>query len=118
MLNQNYVHMNLTQQQRSILAQLRIGILPLFVETGRFTNIKKEDRICTLCTDNCIEDEIHFTLVCPLYTDVRNRFLQEIYPFQPYSLAGILKYLYEFHPRQLAKYITEIWRMRKNALYV
>ena len=115
---EKYVTMNLSQQQRSILAQLRIGILPLVIETGRFINVKREDRICTLCTDNCIEDEIHFTLVCPFYNDVRKRFLEQIKSFQPYSLAGILKNLCENHPRQFAKYVTEIWMKRKNSLYL
>ena len=61
------------RSHRSLLAQLRSGILPLRLETGRFQNIrdentghfqklKVEERVCTLCNLNCIEDEIHFVL--------------------------------------------------------
>ena len=53
------------------MAQLRCGILPNRIETGRFTNIcdpitgklkkmKSTERICQLCTKNEIENEIHF----------------------------------------------------------
>ena len=46
--------------QRSLLTQLRIGILPLAVETGRSYRIPLENRICQICKENFIEDDIHF----------------------------------------------------------
>ena len=56
---ENYVLYNLEPIQRSLTAQLRAGILPLFIETGRFYNIKLEDRICKLCNMDKIDNEIH-----------------------------------------------------------
>ena len=35
--------------ERSHLAQLRLGILPLMIELGRFRNIDLEKRLCTVC---------------------------------------------------------------------
>ena len=59
---------------RSVFAQLRCGILPLKIETGRYTNIPKEFRLCIFCEKNEIEDEIHFLFECPFYNDVRLKF--------------------------------------------
>ena len=66
-----YVKYDLPRFQMSLLAQLRSGILPLRIETGRFHNIKDnvtgqtrklkvEERICLFCNLQEIEDEIHF----------------------------------------------------------
>ncbi len=40
---EKYVKINLDRNQRSLLAQLRTGILPLHIETGRFSNTKLID---------------------------------------------------------------------------
>ncbi len=41
---------------RAILAKFRSGILPLSIETGRFQNIPREFKLCTMCNDNVIQD--------------------------------------------------------------
>ncbi len=43
------VYTNLTRRQRSLVVKLKIGILPLGVEIGRFTNKPLEERICHIC---------------------------------------------------------------------
>ena len=60
----DYVLSLMPRYERSLLAQLRMGILPLRVETGRFVNESLNDRICTLCDLHDIEDEIHFVCRC------------------------------------------------------
>ncbi len=59
--------------QRSHLSKLRRGTLPLQVELGRFARPKValEERICHCCNTNSVEDEVHFLVVCPLYSDLR-----------------------------------------------
>lgn len=42
---EDYVHMDLTLSQRSILAQIRYGILPLRIETGRFEGKAEAKRL-------------------------------------------------------------------------
>ena len=61
---------------RSIFAQLRLGILPLEIETGRFRNIPSESRMCHFCK-NEIGDELHFVCVCPVYSNHRNALFNE-----------------------------------------
>ena len=65
---ENYVKYNLTPAERSAIPQFRFGILPLNIETGRFRNQPVQDRLCTLCEFNEIEDECHFSLnaVCTM----------------------------------------------------
>ena len=68
---ENYVKFNLTPSQRSITAQLRSGVLPINIETGRFRNIALENRLCTICNSGEIESEIHFLFDCQFYDEPR-----------------------------------------------
>ena len=68
-LPEKYVTLNLLPFERSVTAQLQFGILPLHIETGRFRNIRVENRLCTLCNNNQVEDEFHFLFFCPLYLE-------------------------------------------------
>ena len=69
---ENYVKFCFNRRKRSIMAQFRLGILPIKVETGRFRNIQHQDRICDICP-NQVEDEIHFLLNCKQYDNDRNK---------------------------------------------
>ena len=61
---EKYAVINLERNQRSVLAQLRCSILPLRIETGRFTGLKPEDRKCEMCKNNVPEDECPFLFNC------------------------------------------------------
>ena len=61
---------------RSFIAQIRAGVLPLRVETGRFTNTNIEDRMCRMC--GILEDEVHFIFECSLYAQLRMDFYNAI----------------------------------------
>ena len=45
---------------RSFLCKLVGGTLPLRIESGRYCNELRENRICRLCDANQIEDQFHF----------------------------------------------------------
>jgi hypothetical protein len=67
---ESYVKCNLNRKERSLLAQLRFGILPLKIETGRFENLPLENRICELCRLNKTEDETHFLFECEVNNNI------------------------------------------------
>lgn len=67
---EDFLHLNITRYQRSLLAQFRCGILPLEIEVGRYRNIKLHERICRICNTS-VEDEIHFLCECEQYSDLR-----------------------------------------------
>ncbi len=55
------------KQDRSLLAHIRSGTLPLHIETGRFRVTKVENRTCLICNSKEIEDEYHFVSICKEY---------------------------------------------------
>ena len=55
-----HVISNLSLIARSHLAQIRCGILPLAIETGRYTNIQPESRVCVMCNESDVETEYNF----------------------------------------------------------
>ena len=63
---ENYINLNLNREQRSILAQVRCGTLPLKIETGRFVGTPKENRLCDICNNGQVEDEFHIEFYIPL----------------------------------------------------
>ena len=64
---EDYVVSNISRSQRSLLAQFCMGILPLYIETGRYFRKVPSERLCLLCDQSAIEDEHHFLLSCPFY---------------------------------------------------
>ena len=50
----------MTKLEKSHFAQFRCGILPLRVETGRYSGLKVHERVCHICNTTETEDEIHF----------------------------------------------------------
>ena len=77
LIAEDYVKSNMERSHRRIIAKFRSGSLPLQIETGRYKKPKVplNNRICNLCTDNVIEDEIHFLLCCDFYSDIRRPLL-------------------------------------------
>jgi hypothetical protein len=48
------------------------------IEKGRHFGIKREFRDCPYC-DGCVEDEYHFMLLCPLYSNIRCKYIPNTY---------------------------------------
>jgi hypothetical protein len=103
---------------RSILAQFRCGILPLRIETGRYHGEPVEERICSLCSENNVEDEIHFLLHCPLYSEYRAKLFENTgFNQMLMSDRDALCMLISNYPRQVAKYLHSSFMLRKSILY-
>ena len=66
---EKYCLLIMPPKHRSALSKFRCGVAPIRIETGRYENLKENERVCPFC--NCIEDEIHVLLYCNLYADVR-----------------------------------------------
>ena len=118
---EKYVLFNLERKEKSLLAQLRFGNLPLRIETGRYVDEKVEDRLCTLCTAGTIEDEIHFIFHCDRYKDIRNSFIENVnnscITFEFMSIVEKLVYLFENKARQLAKFVCKAYSIRRSVIY-
>ena len=72
-----YVEANLSRSQRSLIARLRSGTLPLKIETMRFGQFyQPEHRLCNVCKE--VEDENHFVFYCKLFESIRCSFFSEL----------------------------------------
>lgn len=62
---------------RSYLCKLILSSHSLHNQTGRFSRhrIPRKKRFCQLCNLNDLENEFHFVLKCPLYSDIRIKLL-------------------------------------------
>jgi len=69
-----YLDLTRKNSSRKSLVKLRISSHKLRIETGRYDKIPRDDRLCSLCNCNKIEDEAHFLLDCPSYSSIRDRF--------------------------------------------
>ena len=118
---ETFLTLNIDRYEKSLLAQLRYGILPLRVETGRFVNEKRCDRICTLCNTGNVEDQIHFLFHCNLYETQRNEFYVKarniIERWDELSDIDKLASLFKHMSRALGKYVKNIFLLRRNKLY-
>ena len=85
---ESYVAYHVPKNYRSILAQLRMGILPLHIETGRYKNVfdretgihrkmNVNERTCNVCKLDIVEDEKHFLFNCNIYYNERREFYEE-----------------------------------------
>ena len=76
--------LRLQQSDRIYLCKFRCSNVKLPIETGRWGNIPKENRICHLCNVG-IGDEYHYLFLCshPYITDIRQKFIPQYYTRYP-----------------------------------
>ena len=78
---------HLPMSVRRVVTGLRMGYLPLEVETGRYTGTPYEQRICKLCK-SAPEDQEHFLLICPALADLRTILFSKVSRLHPDFLAA------------------------------
>ena len=101
---EKYVRYNLNRKERSYLAQLRLGILPLRIETGRYENLAIDKRTCQLCASGEVENEEHFLLKCEINQELRQQFYDKIKELVSANhFYDILESTFRDHPRQYSK---------------
>ena len=114
---EEYLRNNISRHKRSLLAQLRLGILPLEIEVGRFRNIPVENRLCKCCDNNVVENEFHFVSECVRYADLRT-VLYSQHNFTPdldvqIKFLNIMSTQFKF----IAAYLENAWKTRQIFLF-
>ena len=64
-----------------VLSKFRCSSHDLCVESGRQCNVPYNLRFCLFCLKrglNHIEDEFHVLLICPLYEELRTKYLPQV----------------------------------------
>ena len=74
-----YVGKPLSFVERKTVSKLRLGILPIRLETARYTKpvLPEDQRLC-YCNDGNIENEYHVMFVCAKYHQLRQAWLSKI----------------------------------------
>ena len=78
--DKSYLSKPLSFIQRKFLTKLRLGVLPIRIETGRYERPRKSEaeRICKQCSTSSPECELHFLIQCPRHTLLRTDFFAKI----------------------------------------
>ena len=85
MINERTILNIVTGETKNCFSQFRLGNTKLPIETGRWFNIDRNERYCTLCNRNKIGDEFHLLFQCDTLRDQINRFLTRYFINHPYS---------------------------------
>jgi hypothetical protein len=75
---EEYVTNIKNQPQRRALSQFRISCHKLNVESGRYHNVPRKQRLCEFCDMGEVEDECHFALFYKYYTNDRKNLNEKL----------------------------------------
>ena len=105
---------------RSLFAQLRVGILPLEIETRRYRGIVIEERLCQFCK-SLVEYEVHFLCICPLYAaEIFNLYTSIIKRndfFEPMEINTKFQYIMQLNSTDVLHLVDKSWNIRKEFIY-
>ena len=77
--------LDLPRNNTEILARFRTSNHRLPIETGRWTNIPRNQRTCNLCGDG-LGDEYHYIMICKSLKESRKLYVPSTYTFRPNTL--------------------------------
>ena len=74
-----HVGRTLSFVERKVVSQLRLGVLPLRLETARYLRpiLPETERVC-YCSSGEVENELHFMFQCAKYDDLRSNWLNNL----------------------------------------
>ena len=97
------------------LSRLRLSSHKLLIETGRYANrsLGRNERKCTICD---LEDEYHFVLVCPVYADLRKKYMKKYF----YKKRSVHKFIELMSTKNnsilknLSKFVLEAFKCKSS----
>lgn len=101
---------------RYIYSSFRSSSHDLEIERGRYANIDRCQRLCTLCNLRVVEDEYHFLLCCGAYKDLRELYLPNKYYVYPsvHKFIILLATQNDVLIRTVASYLHYAFKRRKE----
>ena len=104
-------HLGLPYRLRKVISRIRCSNHSLEIERGRHTNPKtpRENRLCRLCDGRDVEDEGHFLLNCPIFTELRHHHGMDFV-----SVPDILNMENQY---QLAQYLLSAFELRQRLIW-
>ena len=101
---------------RDVLVQFRSGFSELFCHKYRYRNVNEDNlHICPSCRET-FECENHFLFSCPVYDDLRNKYLSHLNSLASWGVADVLATLDYSEVRNVATYMYHAFKRRKEAM--
>ena len=98
--------------------QFRTGFSELFSHRLRYRNINEDNLyICPSCRET-FECEIHFLFSCPVYEDLRKKYLSHLYNLSIWSVADVLGTIDCREIRSVAIYLYWAFKRRQEAMSI
>ena len=112
---ESYIELINIDKFRSCLANFRSGSHSLMSEKGRYDDVPREFRFCVYC-DGIVEDEIHFLLICPLYSNLREVYIDDRFTSNAntWSFLRIMSCRNEIVIRNLAMFLYYAFKTRSE----
>ena len=66
-----------------LLSKFRTSSHDLAIEKGRYINLDRNNRVCNNCNLKLVENECHFLLICPKYSELRSKYIKRYYNTWP-----------------------------------
>ena len=100
---------------KTYICKIRISAHSLRIQTGRYARNRtpRNERFCIYCNTNDLEDEFHFILICPCYTDIRKKYIRKYFHHHP----SMFKFI-ELLKSDNRKNIVNLAYFIKNALSI
>lgn len=100
--------------------KLRMSSHRLAIESGRWVRpnrIPIDDRKCSLC--QVLEDEYHFVIECPLYEELRRKYISKYFWKRPsmYKFVELINSQNASCLRKLCIFIYQAFKLRTDILY-
>ena len=116
-----YLDIITVRKFRFALAKLRTSSHRLEVEMGRWARPERvafENRKCKHC--QILEDEFHFILECPLYSNIRTLYVKRYFYTRPnmFKLTELVSSNSKKQIRNLATFIFKAFEERNRILYI
>ena len=96
---------------RVAISQLRFNVLPLNNNIYRY-NESFQKKNCSFCV-TYIENEYHFLYNCPIYNDLREKFLKDSIKLPMHVLLGSTSV---YHTHNLSRYVFHSLNRRKKSI--
>lgn len=102
---------------RQCFVSFRSSAHKLMIEKGRHLKLSRELRYCIHCDDS-IEDEVHFLLYCPLYNDLRSKYIDKRYWEHPsfHNFTSLMSSKCHHTIQNLAMFLYYAMKYRDNFL--
>ena len=96
---------------RRLISRFRCGCHGLHVDTGRFVNTPRDDRVCEVCKSGCVENEHHFLFDCPAYAHIRYSHATLFHGIQ--TVSSVIN---SNNPCLLGHYLRQCFEHRQSVL--